>query len=174
MVKPIVKKGKGRAPAPVHHEEEAPSKAGTLKGSIVVPENVGGDLRLLPAGNAKATLEKIMLGKSKSSGQAKATFRYTITEEMDSNPEDAPSTVGEAVLETYSLQPQAMFRLNDVYKAVTGERVPQGEWSPEEFEAKLNEDLCGTDWNLVLANQVPSDGSSTEERTTIIAKTLAS
>jgi hypothetical protein len=162
-----VTKSKGRV---AQGEEEKGASAG-LK--IVVPANVGGDLRLLPTGNAKATLEKIMLGKGKTSGQPKATFRYTITEEMDSNEEDAPTTIGEAVLETYSLQPQAMFRLNDTYKAVTGERVPQGEWSPEEFEQKLNEDLTGSEWDLVLDNQVPQDGSSTEPRTTVIAKTLA-
>lgn len=171
MPKPIKSKPKGRAPAVMSKrtEEEEPRKGGM---SIVVPESLGGELRLLPPGNAKATLEKIMVGKSKSSGQAKATFRYTITEEMEGLPDDAPTTVGEAVLETYSLQPQAMFRLNDVYKMVLGERLPQGEWTPEEFEERLNEDLCGTEWNLVLENQVPSDGSSTEERTVIVAKTL--
>lgn len=153
---------------PATKQEESTKGVGL---NIVVPENVGGELRLLPSGNARATLEKIMLGKSKGSGQAKATFRFTITDEMDNNDDDAPTTVGEAVLETYSLQPQAMFKLNDVYKAVTGERIPQGEWSPEEFEQKLNDDLTGTEWDLILDNVVPQ--GQTEPRTTIVAKTLA-
>lgn len=137
---------------------------------ISIPENIGNELRLLPPGPAKAVLEKIMLGKSKQ-GQPKATFKYTITEDLEVA-EGTPSTIGETVLETYSLQPQAIFRLNDVYKTVTGDRLPQGDFSKEEMEQMLNENLTGSEWILMLGNKVPEDGSSTEERTTIITKEL--
>jgi hypothetical protein len=138
--------------------------------NIVIPDNIStGDLHVLPNGVARAVLEKVMLGKSKS-GNSKATFKYTIVEEMDGATEP---TVGEAVLETMSLQPQALFSLAAVWKAVTGEKLPQGDYEEKEFESMLNNTLAGSEWNLVLEAQVPRDGSSTEPRTTIIKKTLA-
>jgi hypothetical protein len=124
---------------------------------VIVPEEIGGGgLRLLPAGVARATLEKIIMGKSKT-GNPKATFRYTITDEMDGVAEDELSTIGETVLETYSLQSQ-----------VTGERLPQGDFELEEFGEMLNDTLCGTEWDLLLEPQLPADGSSDKERTTVV------
>jgi hypothetical protein len=137
---------------------------------ISVPESIGGELRKL-SGPAKATLEKVILGKSKAN-QPKATFRYVITEEMTCIKEGEATAIGEALLETYSLQPQAMFRLNDVYKELTGERLPQGDYSQEDFEVMLNEALTGSEWALILELKVPEDGSSTEERTTVVSKEL--
>lgn len=137
---------------------------------IHVPEDLGGELRLLPEGPAEATLERIMIGRSKS-GQPKATFRYVITQELNQNPGE-PSTVGEVVLETYSLQEQALWRLNATYKEVTGDRIPQGDYSPEEMEQMLNDALAGSTWTLFLANEIPADGSSTEPRTTVKDKVL--
>jgi len=139
---------------------------------IIVPEDIGGELRKLE-GPCRATLDKIIIGKSKAN-QPKATFRYVITDDSQLKiPEGQPSAVGETVLETFSLQPQAMFRLNDLYKAALGERLPQGDFSLEEFEAALNDALAGTEWNLMLELQVPTDGSSTEERTNVVARELA-
>jgi len=139
---------------------------------IIVPEDIGGELRKLK-GPCKATLDKIIIGKSKAN-QPKATFRYVITDDSQLKiPEGQPSAVGETVLETFSLQPQALFRLNDPYKTVTGERLPQGDFSHEEFEGTLNDALAGTEWNLMLELQVPTDGSSTEERTNVVARELA-
>lgn len=138
---------------------------------IFVPEDIGGELRKL-AGPCKAVIEKIMIGKSKA-GQPKATFRYVVTDDSQLNmPENEPSAIGSVVLETYSLQSQALFNVNDVYKQVTGERIPQGDFSPEEFEELLNDALAGTEWNLILQLEVPRDGSSTEERTVVAAKEL--
>lgn len=135
---------------------------------ISVPENIGGELRKLE-GPAKATLEKIILGKSKKD-QPKATFRYIITEEMDCVKEGEATAIGETVLETYSLQPQAIFNLNSVYKEVTGERLPQGDYNEQDFEVMLNEALTGTEWSLLLELQIPADGSSTVERTQVVKK----
>ncbi len=135
---------------------------------ITIPENIGGELRKLE-GPCKATLDKVMLGTSKQN-QPKATFRYVITEEMACVKEGEPSSIGENVLESYSLQPQAIFNLNNVYKEVTGERLPQGDFSKEEFESMLNENLAGSEWTLLLELQTPTDGSSTEERTQVVKK----
>lgn len=137
--------------------------------NIVIPDNIPtGELRVLPNGLATAVLEKIILGKSKS-GHSKATFRYTITEEMAGAKEP---TVGEVVLETMSLQPQALFNLAGVWKQVTGEKLPMGDYDEKEFEAMLNNTLCGSEWDLMLEAQIPSDGSSTEARTVITKKSI--
>jgi hypothetical protein len=139
--------------------------------NIKVPQDIGGELRLLPNGPARAVLEKIMLGKSHQN-KPKATFRYTITEEMVGIKEGEPSAIGETVLETYSLQEQSMWKINGTFKEVTGERIPQGDFSEGDFEAMLNEKLTGTEWDLILEQQVPSDGSSTEPRTNVTSKQL--
>jgi hypothetical protein len=169
MARPIPKKAKAAKPSTEAHEGLVTDATGKMR--ITIPEEIGSSLRLLPEGVAVATLEKIMIGESKAH-QPKATFRYTITEEMEGVPEGEPTTIGEHVLENYSLQPQALWKLNDTYKAVTGDRLPQGDYSPEELLEMLNETLTGTEWNLVLVNQVPADGSSSEPRTTIAKKTL--
>jgi hypothetical protein len=137
---------------------------------IHVPKDLGDELRLLPEGVAEATLERVIIGKSKA-GQPKATLRYVLTSELPVNPNE-PSTIGETVLETYSLQEQALFRLNRTYREVTGERLPEGDYSPEELEEILNDALGGTQWTLVLGQEVPADGSSTEPRTVVKDKKL--
>ena len=141
--------------------------------NIKVPQDIGGELRLLPEGPATAVLEKITLGKSKQQ-KPKATFKYTVTEEMSGVKEGEPSTIGETVLETYSLQEQSMWKINGTFKEVTGERIPQGDFNEEDFEAMLNEKLTGSEWTLMLEQKVPEDGSSTEPRTTVMSKVLTS
>lgn len=137
---------------------------------ISVPENISSELRKLE-GIATAQTNKITFGKSKS-GNPKATLIYVITDEMDGLPEGEPSAVGEAVIETFSLQPQALWKLNEVYKECTGERIPQGDFSMDEFEQMLNEAIIGHTFSLVLELQIPSDGSSTDPRTTVTSRTL--
>lgn len=134
---------------------------------IIVPEDLGGELRVLN-GTCHVILEKISFGKSRKN-QPKVTFKYLIDQEM----EGEENTIGEAVLETFSLQPQALFKLNEVYIQVTGERLPMGEFSEEEFTQMLNETLTGREFNLYLEAQIPADGSSTEERTTVVRREVA-
>lgn len=136
---------------------------------IHIPENIGSDLRLLPDGPVVATLELIILGKSKA-GKPKLTLKYIVTEDMETLPEGEPTTVGETIIETVSLAENALFGLNNIYKAATGEQLPQGDYSIEEFLEHLNETLTGRDWRLFVEGQVPSDGSSDKPRTTIIAR----
>ena len=137
---------------------------------IKVPEDVGGELRKLE-GIATATIQSLIIGKS-SAGNPKLTIKYLITEEMDGIADSEPSAIGEPVLETVSLQPKALWKLNDLYKSVTGERLPQGDYSQEEFENMLNEALLGQNFTLVLELQIPNDGSSTEGRTTVTDRTF--
>jgi hypothetical protein len=151
-----------------HYPFEIFDKKGGETMKITIPEQIGGELRKL-MGPCKATLEKIIIGKSKVN-QPKATFLYTITEEMDCVQEGEASAIGEKVLETFSLQPQAIFKLNSVYKAATGEYLPQGDYDETQIGEMLTEALTGSEWNLALELQVPTDGSSTEERTTVVKR----
>ena len=136
---------------------------------IVVPEKISSELRKLE-GIAEAQIESVFLGQSKSKNP-KATIKYVITDDMDGIPDGEPSTIGEPVLENYSLLPQSMWKINDTYKQVKGERIPQGDFTNEEFEEILVETLVGSNWTLVLELEIPDDGSSTEPRTVVTDKT---
>jgi hypothetical protein len=130
---------------------------------ITVPKDIGGDLKILPEGPCEATLTELFLGKSTSSGHAKVTAKYVITSEMDIKgqkaydaegeevdfPEDF-STIGEVVLETFSLQPHALFGLNSLYKSVAGRNLPQGDYEPEELVDLLKEELIPREFKLIL------------------------
>lgn len=127
---------------------------------IHVPENIGGELKLME-GRADSIIDKLILGKSKV-GQPKLTVRHIITSELF---DDADQTsIGETVLDSMSLQPQAMFRVNNLYKSVTGERIPQGDYSAEEFVAMLEEKLKGEPFSLMLEIETGDDG---QERTVV-------
>ena len=143
---------------------------------FTLPENIGGGLRLLK-GPCEATLEKLILGKSKA-GFPKITARFIITDDSKLERDTDEPAMGETVLETYSLQPQALFSLEATFKEVTGESLTSlkdkspkgdGEFEAEDFTALLTEALCGTDWDLILDTQPPADGSG-DERTFISAK----
>jgi len=136
---------------------------------IVVPEDLGSDLRKLE-GIAKAQIDAVMPGKSKA-GHPKATVKYIITDEMDGIADGEASTIGEPVLETFSLQPQALWKINGLYKQATGERIPQGDFDLNGFMELLEEALVGKEFSLVLELVIPGDGSSTDERTEVTERT---
>ena len=118
---------------------------------ISIPKDLGGDLRILPEGTCRAAVEGISLGKSKE-GKPKATVRYVCLTEL--YPKDTPETsIGERILETFSLQPQALWRINDLYKEATGGNLPQGDYEDPELQEILEEALKGTEWNLLLETE---------------------
>ena len=118
---------------------------------ISIPKDLGGELKILPEGTCRAAIEGISLGKSKAD-QPKATVRYVCLTEL--YPKDAPeSSIGERILETFSLQSQALWRVNDLYKEAIGENLPQGDYEDAELQEILEEALKGTEWNLLLATE---------------------
>ena len=118
---------------------------------ITIPKDVGGELKVLPEGTCRAAIEGLSLGKSKEN-QPKVTVRYIcLTELYPSDSKD--STIGERILETFSLQPQALWRINDLYKEATGENIPQGDYEDLELQEILEGDLKGTEWNLLLETE---------------------
>lgn len=124
---------------------------------ISVPKDLGGELKVLPEGTCTAAIEGVSIGKTRE-GKPKATVRYVCLTEL--YPKDAPaSSIGERILETFSLQPQALWNINGFYKDATGESIPQGDYDDAEFQEILETGLKGTEWSLVLATELTPDGS---------------
>uniref|UniRef100_A0A6M3IPY3 Uncharacterized protein n=1 Tax=viral metagenome TaxID=1070528 RepID=A0A6M3IPY3_9ZZZZ len=130
---------------------------------IRVPESLGGgDLRVLPVENPlyEADVADIFIGKS-GTGNPKATVKYIVTSEYEGKEAKAKnfeSTVGAVVLETFSLQEQAIWRLNDFFKQCTGDRLPQGDFAEEEFGGMLKDQCVGTSFHLILNNEADNKG----------------
>jgi hypothetical protein len=123
---------------------------------ITIPEDIDNSLKLLPNGHCTAILTNLVIGKSKT-GNPKATAMYTVTSEMFEDPSEG-TTVGEKVLETFSLQPQALFNINGLYKSVTGENIPQGDYDLEEFVNIVLEVVKGQEFNLILEGDITPNG----------------
>jgi len=129
---------------------------------IHVPEELGGSLRILPEDTYKAVIQDMFLGKSKS-GNPKITVKWLIQSEYSGEKdENYISTIGENVLETYSLQPQALWNLNDLYKSITKDRLPMGDYTEEEFLEMLKASLIGASMKIRIITD--NDRSIVEER----------
>lgn len=128
--------------------------------NITVPKDMGSDLRLMPEGAYEATIADVYMGVSQAN-QPKCTIKYTVTSEAEDLPKGEDTTIGETVLETFSLQPQAMFRLNDLFKDVTGDRLPEGDMTEEEFKNLLIENLKGEDMSIVVETKAGPKGDMT-------------
>jgi hypothetical protein len=118
----------------------------------VVPENVGGsDLRVLPEDTYEAEVQDIFFGLS-GTNNPKATIKLVVQSEYSGRKDaDFQTCVGETILETVSLQPQAMWKINDWYKGATGEpRIPEGEYDDQQFESMLKEALVGARFNVLV------------------------
>jgi hypothetical protein len=130
---------------------------------FVIPENVGSSLRVLPVDTYETQIQDIYLGESKEK-KPKATIKFvTQSEYTGPRDKDFQSCVGETIIETVSLQAQAIWKLNDYFKGATGERLPQGEFDEEEMLNMLKEGLVGSRWNLL----VETDTSQGDERTKV-------
>jgi len=126
---------------------------------FVIPENIGGDLRVLPSDSYDAEVVDIFLGES-ATKNPKATVKYLITSEFTGKkPADFKSTIGENILETFSLQPQALFNINGMYKSVKGTNIPQGDYDDQEFLQLLKDAFIGQRFKLkVTVEANPNTG----------------
>jgi hypothetical protein len=113
---------------------------------ITVPKDMGGALRNDLEGVCAATLTKLHWGVSQQK-KPKVTIEFVLTQDIAGI---EPPTTGEKVLENCSLQPQAMWKINDYYKKVTGEDIPAGDVSYDQFKQMMEEVLLSTDWDLDL------------------------
>ena len=134
---------------------------------ITIPKDLGGDLKVMPPGPCTAAIEGLSMGKS-GTGNPKVTIRWCLTTEL--YPKGAKETsLGERVLETFSLQEQAMWNLNGLYKAATGENLPQGDYDEAELQEILEDGLKGKEFNLVLGVGMTNEG---EERMEVQTRKL--
>jgi len=132
---------------------------------IHVPVDLGGDLRLLPDDTYEAAIQDFFLGKSKE-GNPKLTCKWVITSEYTGkHGKGYVTTVGENVLDDFSLLPQALWRLNSLYKAITGEKIPHGDYENEGFLELVKSALVGASGHIEL---ITDDGSG-EDRSKVNA-----
>ena len=86
-------------------------------------------------------------------------------------PKDSGMTsIGERILETFSLQPQALWNINGLFKEATGGNIPQGDYEDTDIQEILEDNLKGSEWDLVLATELTPKG---EEQTRVSARELA-
>jgi len=136
---------------------------------ITVPKDLGGDLKVLPPGPCKGAVEGISVGKSQT-GQPKATVRWIVLSELYPKGDKEHTSVGERVLDTFSLQEQALWNLNAFYKEATGENLPQGDYDEAEMQVILEDALKGSEFNLILGTEMTPDG---EEQTRVQERKVA-
>ena len=119
---------------------------------ITIPKDLGGELKVLPEGPCRAVIEGVSIGVSKEDNP-KATVRYLCLTEL--YPKGGEETsIGERILESFSFLPQAVWRLNDLFKEAVGDSIPQGDYEESELQEILEEGLKGTEWDLVLETEV--------------------
>lgn len=131
---------------------------------ISVPQDIGGDLRILPEDTYRATIQDVFYGVSKSK-QPKLTVKWVVQSEYSGKKGKGHiSTIGENVLETFSLQPQALWNLNTLYKDITGEKLPHGDFTAEEFTQLVKDAIKGAEFDI----DVGTSTESGEERSTVM------
>jgi hypothetical protein len=131
----------------------------------VVPTDIGSSLRVIPPDTYEAEITDIKFGES-AQGKPKCTIIFTLKSDFTGlKGDDFQSCIGEKVIDTVSLQPQAMFRINDYFKAATGDRIPANEdgYDKDEFEELINENLIGANMAILLE----TDTSQGDERTKV-------
>lgn len=114
---------------------------------IQVPKDIGqGNLRSDIMGVCRAELTKMHWGTSRQQ-KPKVTIEFILTEDVEGL---EPPTTGEKVLEACSLQPQALWKLNQYYKGATEEDIPSQEYTMQSFQDLIEGALIGSKWDLDL------------------------
>ena len=121
-----------------------------------------------------ASIQDLYIGTSKAAQQPKVTIKWVVTSEYSGieimtkkEKEKHITTIGENVLETASLQPQAIWKLSGLWKEVTGEpKIPMGDYEVEELETILKEQLVGYACKI----QVEPDLTQTPPRMSVVAR----
>ncbi len=131
----------------------------------VVPTDIGSSLRVLPPDTYEAEITDVIFGES-AQQKPKCTIIFTLKSDFTGlKGDDFRSCIGEKVIDTVSLQPQAMFKINDYFKAATGDRIPANEdgYDKAEFEELIKENLIGASMSVLLE----TDSSQGDERTKV-------
>jgi hypothetical protein len=133
---------------------------------ISIPENVGGELRVLPEDTYEASIQDLFYGLSQTKNP-KITMKWVVQSEYSGkHDKDYQSTIGENVLESYSLQTKAVWKLNSLYKQITGEKLPMGDYEPEEFTSMIKEALVGAECMIDVAKN--EEGTRSEIKQVVV------
>lgn len=120
---------------------------------IHVPSDMGGTLRQLPEDTYEAAIQDMFLGTAKSSGNPKITLKWVIQSEYSGeHDDDYQSTIGENVLESFSLSANAIWKLNSLYKLVKDENIPQGDYDGDGLVEMLKGELNGAEFLIDVQN----------------------
>lgn len=132
---------------------------------IHIPENLGdSSLRILPDDTYQAVVTDVF-GKeaAKSSGNPVAYLKWTLKSECSiekvRKAKDYETTVGAIVLDTYSLLPQALWRLGNTYLALTGENFPEGDFEFEDVVKIMKENLVGCETKIRIKKEPTPTGA---------------
>lgn len=126
---------------------------------IHIPENQDfSGFRTLPDGPAVIMLEKMKAGLSKKK-QPMITATFVVVEEMANANPDEPETVGAKVVEFYSLQENAQFKIIQDYKEVAKENMPHGDYqTAQDLLDVIAPVMEGSEWDAILENEyVPKE-----------------
>ena len=130
---------------------------------IHVPENLGaGKLRILPEDTYKAVVSDAF-HKIAGSGKPVCYFRWTLKSECTKpniiKDPNYISTVGEAVLDSYSLQEQAFWRIASDLETLTGESLPEGDYDSEDPVKMIKENVVGCEASIRLEVETTNKGN---------------
>lgn len=118
---------------------------------IIIPETIGGTL---PSGTYDVVIESVEIRTSQS-GNPKALVRYAVV--------DNDEFAGFSLFENFSLLPQALWRLNDLFRLLKKKNIPKGRYSSDEFEQILNDELRGERLVVSVTETITDDGTTRNE-----------
>jgi len=129
---------------------------------VHVPEDLeSGKLRIFEEDTYRAVVKDVFGKLSKSSQQPMVYLVWIIKSEYSGRKKkDYQSTIGERVLDPYSCQEQALWRLNDVYIELTGTRLPAGGMELDDFAEALKVNLVGMEAMIDLTVGETNTGDS--------------
>lgn len=132
---------------------------------ITIPKDFGGELKKLPEDTYEAVLQDLFGGLSQAK-KPKITVKWLIQSEYSGDHgKDYESTIGQNVLESYSLQENAMWKLNGLYKQVTGDNLPHKDFEMEELVEFLKDALKGQEFAIDV--QDSEDGKRSQVGTVL-------
>jgi hypothetical protein len=120
---------------------------------IVIPDTFDDTI---PPGEYELAIENVSVRESRS-GNPKLVVKWCVVNDDE--------RAGAAIFEHYSLLPQALWKLNNLYRTVTGEKLPSGAFSIDEFISLMQEKLCGARFKAVVGETISENGNVSNEIT---------
>lgn len=141
---------------------------------IHIPKDLGDELPLLPDGSCTAVVKDVTGKKNSKTGNYQMYVKWILTSEMYDG--EDKSSIGEPVLDQYVLVDQALWRLNDLYLAITGQSLndlfkeysggsEEGDIDAEELVKLITEKIKGEEVHLLLEAETYEGKTRTKVKT---------